>query len=168
MRLSLFRTLRLRHLKLRWSRALMVIASIALGVATMVATRALNRSMQEAMKSSTHPLQGMAELVVSNGDMGVRLDLAKEVKQVPGVTSVMPLLIENVFLPDLERQAVVIAADVSANSVQANPGIESIFPIATSCPPFLRGKPRADRQELENELRPVGKDAGRLLRPGDR
>lgn len=121
MRLSLFRTLSLRHLKLRWSRAMMVIASIALGVATMVATRALNRSMQEAMKSSTHPLEGMAELVVSNGDLGVRKDLAPEVAKVPGVRSVMPLLIETVVLPDLEKRAILIGADVNPNSVQENP-----------------------------------------------
>jgi putative ABC transport system permease protein len=121
MQFSLFRTLSLRHLRLRWSRAVMVIASIALGVATMVATRALNRSMQEAMKSSTHPLEGMAELVVSNGDVGVRLDLAPEVAQVPGVKSVMPLLIENVILPDLDRRGVLIGANIEPNSVQKNP-----------------------------------------------
>ena len=66
MRLSLFRTLSLRHLKLRWSRAVMVVASITLGVATMVATRAVNRSMQAAMQASTRPMEGMADLVVSN------------------------------------------------------------------------------------------------------
>jgi ABC-type lipoprotein release transport system permease subunit len=120
MRFSLFRTLSLRHLKLRWSRAVMIVAAIALGVATMVATRALNRSMQEAMKSSTHPLEGMAELVVSNGDVGVPLAMAKEVEKVPGVSAVMPLLIENVFLPDLQRPAVIIGADVNWNSTKEN------------------------------------------------
>jgi putative ABC transport system permease protein len=140
----------------------MVIASIALGVATMVATRALNRSMQEAMKNSTHPLDGMAELVVSNGDMGVRLDLAKEVKEVPGVTSVMPLLIENVYLPDLEKQAVLIAADVSANSVQANPWeVEIDIPDRNKLAAFFAGKKLVlIGKELENDLRPkLAKDA---------
>ncbi|OAI41048.1 hypothetical protein AYO40_03960 [Planctomycetaceae bacterium SCGC AG-212-D15] len=121
MQFSLFRTLSLRYLKLRWSRAVMIVAAIALGVATMVATRALNRSMQEAMKTTTHPLEGMAELVVSNGDIGVPLALAKEVEKVPGVRAVMPLLIENVMLPDLERSAVLIGADVNFNSIQENP-----------------------------------------------
>ncbi len=154
MRLSLFHTLSLRHLKLRWSRALMVIASIALGVATMVATRALNRSMQEAMKNSTHPLEGMAELVVSNGDLGVQKDLASEVKKVAGVSSVMPLLIENVLLPDVEKRAVLIAADVTANSVQENPWEVTIdIPDRNKLAAFFAGRNLVlIGKELEKEL----------------
>jgi putative ABC transport system permease protein len=121
MRLSLFRTLSLRYLKLRWSRAAMVVASITLGVATLVATRALNQSMQAASQVSARPLGGMADLVVSNGDVGVNLDLAPELSQVDGVRAVMPLLIERVYLPDLDRPAVLIGADISFKSVRENP-----------------------------------------------
>ncbi len=39
--LSLYRTLSLRYLSRRWFRALLIVATIALGVGTLVATRAL-------------------------------------------------------------------------------------------------------------------------------
>ena len=46
--LSLYRTLSLRYLSRRWFRALLVVASIMLGVATLVATQALSATMSKA------------------------------------------------------------------------------------------------------------------------
>src|SRR5262249_8545428 len=85
--LSLYRTLSLRYFQERWSRALLVVASIALGVATLVATRALNQSMWAATRSAATPLSGVAELFVSNGDSGVPIALAASVARVPGIRS---------------------------------------------------------------------------------
>src|SRR5262249_27510327 len=67
---SLYRTLSLRYLRQRWSRAALVIATIALGVATLVATRALNESMTAAARGASTPLAESADLVVSNGEAG--------------------------------------------------------------------------------------------------
>src|SRR5439155_7703786 len=46
--LSLYRTLSLRYLSRRWFRAALVVASIMLGVATLVATQALSETMSKA------------------------------------------------------------------------------------------------------------------------
>src|SRR4029077_28502 len=99
MRLSLYRTLSLRYLQQRWSRAAMIVASIALGVATLVATQTLNRSMSTAAQVAGRPMAGLADLHVTNGDAGVERELAGVLGSVPGVRSVMPLLVERVVLP---------------------------------------------------------------------
>ena len=54
--LALYRTLSLRYLGRRWFRALLIVASIALGVATLVATRTLNDTMTRAVLASHNPL----------------------------------------------------------------------------------------------------------------
>ncbi|MGE3804440.1 MAG: ABC transporter permease, partial [Gemmataceae bacterium] len=121
MRISLYRTLSLRYLQQRWTRALLVIASIALGVATMVATRALNQSMSTAAQKTSDPMTGIADLHVSNGDSDVRLDLKSEIAAVPGVDAVMPLLIERVVLPDLDnRRAVLVGVELGFDNLQSN------------------------------------------------
>src|SRR5436309_16062973 len=83
--LSLYRTLSLRYLSRRWFRALLIVASIALGVATLVATRALNDTMSRAALNAANPMAGIVDLVVTRGDLGVSADLAKEIAQVPGI-----------------------------------------------------------------------------------
>ena len=47
---SLHRTLSLRYLRQRWLRAALIIVSIALGVAVLLATRVLNQSMAKAAR----------------------------------------------------------------------------------------------------------------------
>lgn len=49
--LALLRTVSGRYLRLHGLRTLLVIASIALGVTTLVATRALNQSMVQAARA---------------------------------------------------------------------------------------------------------------------
>ena len=112
---SLYRTLSLRYFRLRWPRVVLVVFSIALGIATWVTTGALNKSLEKAIRQSATPLAGLADLYVSNGDAGVRQDLAKQVAKLPGVQTVRPLLIAHVRLPDLEGQsATLVAADLKA------------------------------------------------------
>ena len=45
--LALHRTLSLRYLRRRWPRTLLIVLSIALGVATLVATRLLNTNLMK-------------------------------------------------------------------------------------------------------------------------
>jgi putative ABC transport system permease protein len=124
--LSLYRTLSLRYLRQRWARAALVTASIALGVATLVATLALNRSIFECVQNATTPLTGFADLYVSNGESGVRMDLAPSLARIPGVRSVDPVLVEHAALPDLNDQpALLLGVDLAAQGSRDNPmGVE--------------------------------------------
>src|SRR5262249_18894448 len=97
--LSVYRTISLRYLLRRWTRAVLIVLSIALGVATIVATRSLNQTMTQA---AAHPLSGTADLIVSNGDSPVEKSLARAVK-VPGVRLVLPMLLGRVQVPALEK-----------------------------------------------------------------
>jgi putative ABC transport system permease protein len=126
MRLALYRTLSLRYLRRRWSRAAMITASIALGVATLVATQALNLSMSTAAQVAGRPLAGLADLHVGNGDAGVARELAAELAAVAGVRSVMPVVVERVLLPDLgNRPALLVGVELSLDRLTENPwGIE--------------------------------------------
>lgn len=122
--LPLYRTLSLRHLRRRWSRAALIVASIALGVATLVATRALNGSMTTAARSAVNPLAGFADLQVSNGTFGVPAELVEEIRaaRLPGVRAVQPLVLGRVALIDLAyRPAEVLGVDVEPGSTASNP-----------------------------------------------
>ncbi|MFO0807651.1 MAG: FtsX-like permease family protein [Gemmataceae bacterium] len=110
--LALYRTLSVRHLRRRFGRAALVVVSIALGVATLVSARVLNRCMEAAVRSATAPLGGTADLFASNGEAGVERALAVELRRLPGVKSVQPLLLERVQLPDLDgRVALLLGAE---------------------------------------------------------
>jgi putative ABC transport system permease protein len=112
--LPLYRTLSLRYLRLRWPRAGLIVASIMLGVATLVATRVLNQTMSRATHVAVNPLAGAADLTVSRGDLGVHLKLAQQLKNadIPGVRQVTPLIVSRVLLPDLDNRSVwLFAAD---------------------------------------------------------
>jgi putative ABC transport system permease protein len=120
--LSLYRTLSLRYLQRRWPRAVLVVASIALGVATLVATRALNQSMTEAVRGATAPLAGVADLHVSNGESGVPISLATELAQIEGIRRVEPVVVGRVRMPDLENQRAALLLGIlwSADSAEHN------------------------------------------------
>src|ERR1700716_3309620 len=106
--LSLYRTLSLRYLSRRWFRALLIVASIALGVATLVATRALNETMSKAALNAANPMAGVADLVVSNGETPIARTLAEEIPEVSGVQSVRARLFENARLPDFDNKSVLV------------------------------------------------------------
>jgi len=125
--LALHRTLGWRYLRQRWSRAALVIASIALGVATLVATRILNQCMTQAAHGNATPLGGSADLILSNTDHGVRRDLVDELRKahLPGIIDVQPLVFGRVSLPQMEndaekRQALLIGVDLSEETASSN------------------------------------------------
>lgn len=158
--LSLYRTLSLPYLRQRWSRAILVVASIALGVATLVATRALNQTMSQAVRVASAPLAGAADLHVSNGESPVRRDLAADLRQVPGVKGVEPLVFGRVRLPDLndQRQVLLLGLVWRADSAESNPWdveVDWLIP-----PETVPGLLSADTQNLltflkKFDIRPV-------------
>src|SRR5215208_588056 len=123
--MSVYRLLSLRYLLQRWDRGLLIVASIALGVATLVSARILNQCIESAAQDTTTP-GGQAELYVTNGEAGVLRSIADELRdaRIPGVKSVQPLVYDRVRLPDLEeskdrqRIAVLIGAEVSTQLLE--------------------------------------------------
>jgi putative ABC transport system permease protein len=115
--LELFRTLSLRYIRQRWDRAALIVASIALGVATLVSTRILNDCIERATEEATTPLRGVADLYVSNGENNVPVELVKQVRAVPGVRLAQPIIVERVQLIDLDyRTTVVFGIDLGSVS----------------------------------------------------
>ncbi len=92
--LALFRILSLRSLRMHWPRTGLVVLSIALGVATWVATDALHGALEKSLRQAATPLDG-ADLYITNSARGrVEAALAEVVRAVPGVKSVDPIIIE--------------------------------------------------------------------------
>ncbi len=150
--IALFRTLSLRSWKERLARALLVVASIALGVATLVATRVLNESMWVAVRSATNPLS-FADLYVTNGESGVRADLVSFLAALPGVRDVEPLVTGRVRLPDLgdHRHAQFLGIVWRPDSEENNPwGVRIHWTVAPGNLPGVKG---ADPQELLARLK---------------
>src|SRR5688572_11785196 len=117
--LALYQTLSLRYLRLRRGRALLVTVSIALGVATWVATGALYQSLEKSIRVAANPLAGIADLHVSssNRSAGVPRSLEARLAGVPGVAAVRPLLVEQVqvILADGGRKpALLVGLDAKA------------------------------------------------------
>src|SRR5438128_1185960 len=98
--LSLYRTLSLRYLRRRWSRATLIVISIALGVAILVATQMLKQTMVQAGQAAANPLAGTYDLEVSNSDFGIPRELAEQLRRarIPGLKSVPPLVLGRVIL----------------------------------------------------------------------
>jgi putative ABC transport system permease protein len=150
--IALFRTLSLRSWRERLARALLVVASIALGVATLVATRVLNESMWVAVRTATNPLS-FADLYVTNGESGVRADLVDYLRALPGVRDVEPLVTGRVRLPDLgdHRHAQFLGLVWRADSEEKNPwGVRIHWTIAPGNLPGVKG---ADPQALLTRLK---------------
>src|SRR5580692_553534 len=66
-------------------RAVLVLASLALGVAAWSATRSLSRGAHEAGRQAVAPLGGQADLCISNDDSGIPWGWADQFRGVPGV-----------------------------------------------------------------------------------
>jgi len=103
-----FRTLSAGYWRHHRARALLIIATVTLGVAAWVATSALNGHLDRGSRDAATPLAGAADLYVSNGDNGVPADLADKLAQVPGVRSVRSLVSERVRLPGLHDQTALL------------------------------------------------------------
>jgi putative ABC transport system permease protein len=137
---SLYRTLSVRYVSRRRVRAVLVVASIALGVATLVATRTLNETMANAVVASTNPFAGFVDFVVTNGELTIDRSLAKELASVSGVRSAQPWVWNNVRLRigDERRSVLVIGVDlaqaqqfaVGADEITVSQGTEAAFALA--------------------------------------
>jgi putative ABC transport system permease protein len=123
---SLERMLNGKQLRRHPARMSLVVLSIALGVGAWVATGALDRSLTRAVGASAMPLEGEADLHVSNGEAGVHRELIEKVAAVPGVESVEPVIIRRVLLPQLGgRAATLLGVDLRARRDRtAEAGIE--------------------------------------------
>lgn len=141
--LSLYRTLSLRWFRKRWVRAGLIVLSIALGVATLVGTQALNQTLHQAVRRTSVPLAGLADLVVNNGQAGVPADLTTIVAQVPGVAAARPRVLDRVGLPDLSGRAVLLLGiDLAAEQTSSTASEHQVHftpnPLA-----LLSNKPKA-------------------------
>ena len=130
--LSLHRTLSLRYLRQRSTRALLIVASIALGVATLVATRTLSNSMRQAAKQSINPLAGTADLIISNGETGVPRSLAETLSdaRIPGLRTVTPIVLTRAAVRELDGRSVWLLGvprDVAQATEDNVLGIEATF-----------------------------------------
>lgn len=119
---AVYRLLALRYVLHRWDRAALIVASIALGVATLISARILNQCIEAAAQDTTTPA-GAADLYVSNGEAGVLKSVADELQAagVPGLRSVQPLVYDRISLPQLDgRIAVLLGAEVSSQLLTAD------------------------------------------------
>ena len=105
---SLYRTLSVRYVSRRWLRAGLIALSVGLGVATLVATQALNWTMARAAVFAANPTSGLADFIVANGELPVPRSLEKELLLVPGVAEAEPRINENAFAPQLDNRAVLV------------------------------------------------------------
>jgi len=156
--LSLYRTLSLRFFQQRWSRALLVVASVASGVALLVATRAINASMGAAARSAFNPLARFAELIVTNGDAGVPSHLAPRLAQVRGVRRAEPLIFGRTRLPDLgDRVAQVQGITWRADTAENNPwGVTVEWTVAPESMPGLKSAEPQNVLGLLKQLKRLG------------
>jgi putative ABC transport system permease protein len=114
--LALHRTLSVRYLRQRWSRAILVVASISLGVATLVATEALRQSVSRSVAEAATPLRDIGDLFIGNGDLGVPIPVLTDLRaaHLPAVAGLDGMVIGRVALLDLEsRSATVLGLEVS-------------------------------------------------------
>jgi putative ABC transport system permease protein len=82
----------------RWFRAALIVASIMLGVATLVATQALSETMSKATLAAGNPMAGTIDLIITNGDSPIDRDLTKALKTVKGVKEVHAKIFDQVKL----------------------------------------------------------------------
>lgn len=155
---SLYRTLSLRYWRRRWTRALLVVASIALGVATWVATGILNQTLQRACRRAATPVAGAADFFISNGDVGVPRDLAVELAGVDGIRAAVPLVIQRGVLPDLANEPMLLLGlDLAARPID-QPGwcvqIHQLTSADLMRAMLLGQKPALVGRELDQRLPP--------------
>ena len=126
---ALYRLLTFRTLWQRWERSALIIASIALGVATLVSSRILNECLGSASERSTTPV-GMGDIFINNGEFGVQRSITDEVREakIPGVKSIFPLVVEKVTFPDLDnRKGVLVGAELKQSLASQDESLQQLF-----------------------------------------
>ena len=124
-----FRLLSLRYVLKKWDRAALIVASIALGVATLVSTRILNQVIQEAAANTTTPL-GLGDVFISNGEIGVDRKLAEEIRaaKIPGIDSVQPVVVDRVYLPEQNNRAsVLLGVELATHQLPPGTNLVDLF-----------------------------------------
>jgi putative ABC transport system permease protein len=108
--LSLHRTLSLNYLSRHPTRMGLVVVTIALGVAVLVATQSLGRGVKEAIHRGFNPLAGLADLLIVNGDTGVPADLARQLREagIKGVKDARPAVMAHVAVDALDNRWVLL------------------------------------------------------------
>jgi putative ABC transport system permease protein len=155
---SLLRILSLRYWRRCPARLLLVLLSIALGVAAWAATRALNSHLNHSSRVSASPLASCADFLLSNGDAGVPRALVEPLGRIAGIHAVRPLIIQRVLLPDLNHQtALLLGADLPEKSSEVVDWDISIR--AASSKTYLCALLGGQRTAL------VGRELDRLLPP---
>jgi putative ABC transport system permease protein len=103
---ALQRNLSFGYLRQHRTRTLLVVLSIALGVATLVATRALNACLGQAARQAVNPLSQMADLLVVNAQTGVPRELADRLRRagIPGLEDAQPFVWGRAYLPEAGSQ----------------------------------------------------------------
>ena len=125
---TVFRLLSLRYLLQRWDRSALIVASISLGVATLVSTRILNECIETAATQSTTPL-GIGDLFITNGELGVNRPIADEVRAaaIDGIESVQPIVVDRVYLPGQDNRAtVLIGAELAKHQLAGHGAFEAM------------------------------------------
>lgn len=83
--LALLRLVSLRHLFGSPLRSGLTVLGVAVGVATIVAIAALNRTVMESFRSTVDTISGKADLTIAQTQAGFEDSLVEKVKSVPGV-----------------------------------------------------------------------------------
>ncbi len=170
-----FRSLSLRYLVLRWDRAALVVLSIALGVATLVSTRILNQCLEAAAHDTETPLP-IADFYVSNGELGVRRQIADEIRQaqIAGIEAIVPMIFEQVRLPEIGgpdgRIGMLVAADMNSLASLKDEGKRIFTPVVLNPFSALLGTGVFISEFLykERQAQGLSDDAGVKIRFADR
>jgi putative ABC transport system permease protein len=103
--LDLTQTLTFRYLGQRRMRALLIVLSIALGVAALVATRTVNETLGQVASGAGTPFVDPLDLVVVNGQAGLPAGLVKELEAagIPGLRRAWPFAVGRAAVPELKR-----------------------------------------------------------------
>jgi putative ABC transport system permease protein len=183
---DLQRTITLGYLRQRWTRAALIVISIALGVAILVATRALGQNLNKATQSAANPLAGHFHLLVVNGQTGVPLSLVEEIRiaqnapdGIPEIADVQPMVQGRVGIPELGKECSVLllglersTGEAGANLDLASFGVQVEYTrpmnlellrlLATRQPVFLREElaKKLDGKTSEFHVHLAGKERG--------
>jgi putative ABC transport system permease protein len=119
---ALQRSLSFGYLRQHRTRTVLVIFSIALGVATLVATRALKATLHDAGRQAANPLSQLADLLVLNAQTGVPRSLVQEILQagIAEVRGAEPLILGRAAVkePDGSHRSVsLIGVDFSRDKL---------------------------------------------------
>ena len=109
---DLQRTITVAYIRQRWTRAALIVISIALGVSILIATRALSQNLNKAAQGATNPLSAKADLLIVNGQSGVPLALADQLRDasesIPELRDVQPMVLGRVAIPELDNRSVLM------------------------------------------------------------